>query len=57
VFERIKGSMKGKKVRMQKSEVKTVLTVFFYAKGIIHHEFVPEKQAVNGKCYKEVIKR
>jgi transposase len=30
---------------------------FFYAKGIIHHEFVSEKQTVNGKFYKEVIKR
>jgi hypothetical protein len=30
---------------------------FFDAKVIIHHEFVPEKQTVNGKFYKEVIKR
>jgi hypothetical protein len=29
----------------------------FDAKGIIHHESVPEKQTVNGKFYKEVIKR
>lgn len=42
---------------MQKSQVKTRMTAFFYAKGIIHHEFVPEKQTVNGKFYKEVIKR
>jgi hypothetical protein len=41
---------------MQKSWVKTLLTAFFYAKGIIHHEFVPQKQTVNGKFYKEVIK-
>jgi hypothetical protein len=34
-----------------------MLTAFFYAKGIIHHEFVPEKQTVNGKFDKEVIKR
>jgi hypothetical protein len=26
-----------------------MLTAFFGAKGIIHHEFVPEKQTVNGK--------
>jgi hypothetical protein len=45
------------KVRMQKSRVKTMLTAFFYAKGIIHHEYEPEKQTVNGKFYKEVIKR
>jgi hypothetical protein len=31
-------------VRMQISRVKTMSTAFFDAKGIIHHEFVPEKQ-------------
>jgi hypothetical protein len=30
---------------------------FFYAKGIIHHKFVVEKQTANGKFYKEVIER
>jgi hypothetical protein len=34
-----------------------MLTAFFGAKGIIRHRFVPEKQTVNGKFYKEVIKR
>jgi hypothetical protein len=34
-----------------------MLTAFFYAKGVIHLEFVPEKQTINGKFYKEVIKR
>jgi hypothetical protein len=42
---------------MQKLLVKTMLAAFFDAKGIIHHEFVSEKQTVNGKFYKEVIKR
>jgi hypothetical protein len=41
---------------MYKSLVKTMLTAFFDAKGIIHHEFVPEKQAVNGKFYKGAIR-
>jgi hypothetical protein len=31
---------------MQKSLVTRMLTEFFNAKGIIHHEFVPEKQTV-----------
>jgi hypothetical protein len=44
------------KARMQKSQVKMILTACLYAKGIIHHEFEPEKQNVNGKFYKEVIK-
>jgi hypothetical protein len=42
---------------MQKSRVKTMLNVFFDAKGIIHHEFVPEKQTVNDQFYEEIIKR
>jgi hypothetical protein len=37
--------------------VKTILTAFFDGKSITHHKFVPEKQTVNGKFYKEVIKR
>jgi histone-lysine N-methyltransferase SETMAR len=31
--------------------------MLFDAKGIIHHEFVLEKQTVKGKFYKEMIKR
>jgi hypothetical protein len=42
---------------MQKLWVKTMLTAFFGAKRIIHHEFVPEKETVNGKFYEELIKR
>jgi hypothetical protein len=34
-----------------------MLTAFFYAKGIIRLEFVPEKQTLNDQFYKEVIKR
>jgi hypothetical protein len=41
---------------MQRLWVRTTLTAFFDDKGIIHHEFVPEKHTVNGKFYKEVIK-
>jgi transposase len=45
------------KVIMQKSRLKKMLTALFDAKGVIDHEFVQEKQTVNGKFYKEVIKR
>jgi transposase len=48
---------KAQKVRMHKLRVKTMLTAFLDAKGNIHHEFIPEKQTVNGKFYKEKIKR
>jgi uncharacterized membrane protein YqaE (UPF0057 family) len=40
------------KMRMNKTWVKTMLTAFSYAKGIIHHEFVQEKQTINGQFYK-----
>ncbi|XP_054707033.1 protein GVQW3-like, partial [Uloborus diversus] len=33
---------KQKNVRMEKSRIKTLLTVFFDSKGIIHKEFMPE---------------
>jgi hypothetical protein len=34
-----------------------MLTAFFDAEDLIHHELVLEKQTVNSKFYKEVIKR
>jgi hypothetical protein len=34
-----------------------MLTAFFDVKGVIHHEFVPEKQTVNSKFYKVMINR
>jgi hypothetical protein len=57
VFEWHKRLKEAQKLRMQKLRVKTMLTAFCDAKVIIHYEFVPEKQTVNGKFYKEVIKR
>jgi hypothetical protein len=42
---------------MKKLQVKTMLTEFFNFKGVIHDEFVLEKQTVNGKFHKEMIKR
>jgi hypothetical protein len=55
VFEWHKRFKEAQNVRIKKSGVKTMLTAIFYAKGIIHHEIVPQKQTVNGKFYKEVI--
>jgi hypothetical protein len=34
-----------------------MLAAFFYAKGIFQGAFVPEKQGIISKAYKEVIKR
>jgi hypothetical protein len=39
-------------VRMEKSQVKTMLTAFFSANGILH-----QKQTVKAKMYKEAIQR
>jgi hypothetical protein len=48
VFEWHKRFKEGQKVRMQKLQVKTMLTAFFDVKGITHHEFVPEKTDCKG---------
>jgi len=50
-------SPKGKKVRLQKLKVKTMLVCFYDSKGIIHHEFVPEGQIVTGSFYLSVLER
>ena len=40
---------KPKKLRFQKSRVKTMLIAFFDTEGVIHREFVPEGQTVNAE--------
>jgi histone-lysine N-methyltransferase SETMAR len=37
--------------------VKVLLIVFFYWKGVVHHEFVPHGRIVNGQFYLEAMKR
>jgi len=47
-----------KKVRRQPSTTKTMIIVFFFdARGIVHHEFVPQGQTVNQEVYISVLKR
>ena len=46
---------KAKKVRLQKSKVKTMLVCFYNSMGIIHHEFDPEGQSVTGSFYLRVL--
>ena len=50
-------SLRPKKSRLQKSKVKTMLTVFFNSNGIIHKEFVTVGLTVNSAFYEEVLKR
>jgi len=42
-------SPKPKKLRVQKSQLKMTLIVFFGTEGVIHREFVPEGQKVNAE--------
>ena len=43
------------KLWFQKSEVNTMLVVFFDWQGVVHKEFVPEGQAVNSEFYRGVM--
>ena len=48
-------SLRPKNACMQRSQVKVI--TFFDHKGMVHHEFVPQGQAVNQHFYKEVLTR
>ncbi len=51
------GASRPTKVRQQKSKVKTLLIVFFDAKGLLHHKFIPPGQTVTSIIYLAVMKR
>ena len=46
-----------KKTRQVKSNIKTMLIVFFDTDGVVHHEFVTTGQTVNKEFYKTVLQR
>ena len=46
-----------KKLRFQKSRVKTMLVIFFDWQGVIHKEFVPEGETINTLYYKGLMER
>jgi hypothetical protein len=48
-------SLRMKKVRMSKSNVKAMMIVCFNSRGVIMTEWVPEGQTVNQKYYLEVL--
>jgi hypothetical protein len=50
-------SPRPKKARQVCSNVKAMLIVFFDIQGIVHKEFVPPGQTINGKFYCEVLKQ
>ena len=51
------GTPPSKKVRWQPSTTKTMIIVFFDARGIVHHEFVRQGQTVNEEVYISVLWR
>jgi hypothetical protein len=50
-------SLLQKKVRQVRSNVKSMLIVFFDIQSIVHKEFIPPGQTVSGKFYCEVLKQ
>ena len=50
-------SPRPKKLRFQKSKVKTIMIVFFDSQGIVHKKFVQDGCTVNGEYYKGVLDR
>ena len=54
---RAKHPPRPKKARQIRSKIKVLLTVFFYASGVVHHEYLPERSTVNQTYYIEVLKR
>ena len=49
--------LRPKKARQVRSKIKALLTVFFDASGVVHHEYLPEGSIVNQTYYNEVLKR
>ena len=52
-----KTSPRSKKGRQVRSKIKVLLTVFFYASGVVRHECLLEGSTVNQTYYTEVLKR
>jgi len=51
----LSNSPRPKKARQVRSNVKCMLIIFFDILGIVHKEFTPPSQTVNGKFYCEVL--
>ncbi|UYV76619.1 hypothetical protein LAZ67_14001482 [Cordylochernes scorpioides] len=45
-----------KKARQVRSNVKVLLTVFFDCRGVVHHEFLPQRRTVNKEYYLQVMR-
>ena len=51
------GITKAKKARKVRNNVKVMLICFFDSRGILHHEYAPEDQAINKEYYQQVLRR
>jgi histone-lysine N-methyltransferase SETMAR len=50
-------SPRPKKARQVRSSVKTMLIAFFDAEGLVHHEFLPQRETMNQTVYIAVLQR
>jgi len=48
---------RGRKKRVKFAAMSSPCWFFFYIQGVVHQEFVPPAQTINGKFYFEVMKR
>ena len=46
-------SPRSKKLKFQRTHIKTMLIIFFYSQGTGHKEFIPEGKTVNAEFIKE----
>jgi hypothetical protein len=44
-----------KKMKFQRSRIKTMLIIFFNSQGVVHIEFIPEGKTENAEFYKGVM--
>jgi hypothetical protein len=54
---KIQNSPRPKKPRMSRSHFKIMFVCFFDHKGIVHYDFIAQRQKVNQQCYLEVLTR
>jgi histone-lysine N-methyltransferase SETMAR len=50
-------SLRPKKAKQVRSNVETMLIAFFDVEGLVHHEFLPQRQTMNQTVYITVLQR